>query len=180
VLRARRSAAFLLLLLHVRLLLDNGGIVLRVGHRCLSLGGCGRVGGGRLWRVAIAVDDLLVVGLRISERLRITSPKQVVVGGRELDDGRVLACTEGTYRVSRGARVDQDRPVGVRHQPSSLLIKAGAAAQTLAPAGVHGGRALLLETCVLARKAGAETLAGGQAVVWMKDAARVMVVGVGG
>lgn len=158
--------------------------MLRVGHRCLSLGGCGRVGGGGLWGVSIAVDDLLAVGLRGSEGLRVSRAEQVVVGGGELDDGRVLACPEGTCRLSWRASVDQDRPVRVGHQPSSLLIKARAAAQALAPAGVHDGRALLLETCVLARKAGAEALAGGhageQAVVWMEDAALVMVVGMRG
>lgn len=80
--------------------------------------------------------------------------------------------------------MDQDRPVRVGYYPSSLLIKAGAAAQTLAPAGVHDGRALLLETRVLVWKAGAEALAGGhagdQAVVWMEDAALVVVVGMRG
>lgn len=142
------------------------------------------MGDGGLWGVAIAVDDLLAVGLRGSEALGVSCPKQLVVGGGELDDGRVLACTDGTYRLSRGACVDQDRTVGVRHHPSSLLIKTRAAAQTLAPAGVDDGRALLLETCVLAWKAGAETLAGGQAgdqaVVRVEDAAWVMVVGMRG
>ncbi len=134
--------------------------------------------------VAIAVDDLLAVRLWSGEGLRVSCPKQLVVGGGELDDGRVLACTDGTYRLSRGACVDQDRPVGVRHHPSSLLIKARAAAQTLAPAGVDDGWALLLETCILARKAGAEALAGGhagdQTVVRMEDAACVMVIGMRG
>ncbi len=138
------------------------------------------MGGGCLWGVAFAVDDLLAVWLRSSENLRVSCPKQVMVGGRELNDGRVLACYERTYGLSWGAGVDQDRPVGVRHHPCSVLIEAWAAAQTLAPTGVDDCRALLLETCVLAREAGAETLAGGhagdQAVVWMEDATLVVVV----
>lgn len=96
----------------------------------------------------------------------------------------MLTCTDGTYGLSRGAGVHQDRPVGVGHHPSSLLIKARAAAQTLPPAGVDDGRALLLETCVLIRDAGAETLAGSQsgdqAVVWMEHPALVMIVGMRG
>lgn len=139
---------------------------------------------GSLWGVGIAVDNLLVVRLRSTERLMVSCPKQVVVGGGELDDRRVLACTHRTYRLRWGACVDQDRPMRVRHHPSSLLIKARTAAQTLAPTGVHNRRALLLETCILAWKAGAETLAGGhtrdQAVVWVEDTAWVMVVGMRG
>lgn len=71
--------------------------MLRVGHRCLSLRGRGRVGGGGcLGRVAVAVDDLLVIRLRGSgEGLRVSRSKQVV-GGGELDDGRVLARDDGT------------------------------------------------------------------------------------
>lgn len=71
--------------------------MLRVGHRCLGLGGRRRVGGGScLGGVAVAVDDLLVIRLRgSSEGLRVSHSEQVV-GGGELDDGRVLARNDGT------------------------------------------------------------------------------------
>lgn len=138
------------------------------------------MGRGCLWGVSVAVDDLMAVGRRSPETVGISSAKEVVVGGGELDDGRVLARTDGTYRLSRAAGVDQDRAVGVGHHPPGLLVQAGAAGETLAPAGVDDGRALLLETCVLARKAGAEALAGGHAVVWVEDAALAVVVGVRG
>lgn len=138
------------------------------------------MGRGCLRGVSVAVDDLVAVRRRSREAMGVSSTKEVVVGGGELDDGGVLARSDGTYRLSRAAGVDQDRAVGVRHHPPGLLIQAGAAGETLAPAGVDDGRALLLETCVLARKAGAETLAGGHAVVWVEDAALAVVVGVRG
>lgn len=134
------------------------------------------MGGGRLRGIRVAEDDLVAVGLRSGKSVGVSCPKQVV-GGGELDDGRVLARTDGTYWLSRAAGVDQDRAVGVRHHPSGLLIKAWGGAQTLAPAGVDDGGSLLLEMCVLVGKAGTETLAGGHAAVWVQDAALVVVVG---
>lgn len=151
--------------------------MVRVGHRCLSLGRRRGVGGGRLRGVGVAEDNLVAVGLRSGESVGVSCPKQVVVGGGELDDGRVLARTDGTYWLSRAAGVDQDRAVGVGHHPCGLLIKAWGGAHILAPAGVDDGGSLLLEMCVLVGKAGTETLAGGHAAVWVQDAALVVVVG---
>ena len=53
-------------------------------------------------------------------------------------------------RLCRGASVDQDGAVWVGHHPSRLLVVPGAAAQTLTPAGVDDGWALLLEAEVWA------------------------------
>lgn len=138
------------------------------------------MGRGCLGGVGVAVDDRVAVGRWSRESVTISSAKEVVVGGRELDDGRVLARSDRTHGLNRAAGVDQDRAVGVGHHPPGLLIQAGAAGEALAPAGIDDGRALLLETGVLARKAGAETLAGGHAVVWVEDAALAVVVGVRG
>lgn len=152
----------------VRLLLDDGGVVVRVGH-------LGRLGG-----VGVAEDQLVVaVGLRGREALGVACPEQVVAGGGELDDGGVLAPDHGAHGLSRAAGVDQDGAVRVRHGPRGLLINSRSGGQTPASAGVDNGRPrlLLLEVCVRAGEAGAQALAGDSATVRMKlDAALVGVV----
>ena len=166
------------------------------------LGGVGRDRGvslgSRLLRVAITVDDVLMV-VRL-ERWRVASPEQVLVVGGELDNGGALALAHSMLlllgpqrgRLSWGARVNQDGAVWVGHHPHlpSLLVEPpGTAAQTLSPTGVHNGWALLLEAGVWdgGGEAGADLLAGGhagdQAVVWVDDPTgprAMVVVGLGG
>lgn len=130
-------------------MLDHGWVLLRGVP--VYLGGRGRV--GPLRGVAFAINDGLL------RMCLVFCPKQVVVGGGELDDRRVLAGTHWCGSWSLRARVDQDGAVGVRDHGTSLLIGARAAAQAFPCTREDNGWTLVVEAGFLSQEVGAKSLA---------------------
>lgn len=144
--------------LHERLLLDDRRVILSV-LRCLRRGR-GPVGSNNLV-IALAINDVLMFWGRWCGR--VSSSEQVMVGGRELDDGGMLVGGMRAYQVrglGRGARVDQYWTMGVRHHGGSRLRvnNRGTARQALCGTGVDYG-ALLLKAVVRRRDSQASLLA---------------------